>query len=251
MRPLFRSPAIFRAFSPLLAIETTRHGGVSGAPYNTFNLGINTNDSPQKVAENYRLLFEKLGIEQAQVATSLQVHGEAILVATQGGRFEGYDALISNAPNVFLGITVADCTPILIYDTQQKAVAAVHAGWRGTVAQLGQKTLRAMQLQFGTQPQHCYAYVGTCIDHCHFEVGGEVAEQFQPNFKTFNAAQQRYFVDLKAANAAQLRAFGIPENQIEISNYATVAHNEDYFSYRHEKGQTGRMLALIGQQLVD
>ena len=251
MNPVFRNPAIFQGFPRLLAVETTRHGGVSTAPYDSLNLGINTNDLPQNVTENYQLIFEKLGIEQAQVATALQVHGETILVATQGGRFDGYDAIISNTPNVFVGITVADCTPVLVYDSQNQAVAAIHAGWRGTVAQLVHKTLLAMRAHFGTQSQHCHAYVGTCIDACDFEVGAEVAGQFLSDFKIFNPAQQRYYVNLKAANAAQLRAFGVPENQIEISEFSTTHHNQDYFSYRRENGQTGRMLALLGQQLAN
>jgi polyphenol oxidase len=168
------------------------------------------------------------------------------LYATEGGAFEGYDALITNQPNVFVGVTVADCTPILIYDTQHQASAAIHAGWRGTVQQIVFKTLQAMHAHFGTQPEQCYAYVGTCIDACSFEVGPEVAEQFAPEFCTFNAAQQRHFIDLKAANVAQLRIFGLPDSHIEISPYSTVLHNDDYFSYRHENGHTGRMLALIG-----
>jgi YfiH family protein len=139
---------------------------------------------------------------------------------------------------------VADCTPILILDTATRAVAAIHAGWRGTEAQIVRKTLEAMQLEFGTQAKNCWAYVGTCIDECSFEVGPEVAEQFDPAFKRYDAG--RYFVDLKRANSAQLQAFGVPADQIETSPYSTVLHVEDYFSYRKEKGQTGRMLCAIG-----
>jgi polyphenol oxidase len=242
----FHTPTIFCQFPSLVAAESTRHGGVSKAPFGSLNLGINTNDDSKNVLENRRIFFEKLGISETQFASSYQVHGDKIQVVTEARRTEGYDALITNQPNVFVGVTVADCTPILIYDARNQAVGAVHAGWRGTVVQIVLKTLQTMQLTYGTQPTDCFAYVGTCIDECSFEVGEEVAEQFSNEFKRFDEAIGKYLIDLKRANAAQLEAFGIPASQIEISPYSTITHNEDYFSYRLEKGQTGRMLAVIG-----
>jgi hypothetical protein len=242
----FCIPTIFQQFPHLIAGESTRHGGVSNVPFSSLNLGINTNDHRENVVENRRVFFEKLGISEAQFASSYQVHGDNIQVVSEPGRAEGYDALITNQRNVFVGVTVADCTPILIYDALNNAVGAVHAGWRGTVAQIVFKTLQTMQQTYGTQASACYVYVGTCIDECSFEVGAEVAEQFGADFKRFDATLGKYLIDLKRANAAQLSAFGIPASQIEISPYSTITHNEDYFSYRLEKGQTGRMLAVIG-----
>lgn len=244
----FHIPTIFQQFSNLTIAESTRHGGVSKAPFTSLNLGINTNDDSKNVLENRRAFFEKLGISEAQFASSYQVHGDQIQVVTEAGRIEGYDALITNQPNIFVGVTVADCTPILIYDTRTQAVGAVHAGWRGTVAQIVLKTLQTMQQVYHTQATDCYAYVGTCIDECSFEVGEEVAEQFSDEFKRFDSTLGKYLIDLKRANAAQLSAFGVPTSQIEISPYSTITHNDDYFSYRLEKGQTGRMLAVIGMK---
>ena len=103
-----------------------------------------------------------------------------------------------------------------------------------------------MYAHFGTQASDCFAYVGTCIDECSFEVGNEVAEHFADSFKRFDAAKQKYFVDLKSANQAQLLAFGISADQIEVSPYSTIEHHEDYFSHRLQKGITGRMMAVIG-----
>lgn len=242
----FHIPSIFQQFAHLIAAESTRHGGVSKPPFSSLNLGINTNDDSENVAENRHIFFEKLGVSEPQFASSYQVHGDKVQVVTEGVHIEGYDALITNQPNVFVGITVADCTPILIYDARNQAVGAIHAGWRGTVAQIALKTLQTMQQVYGTQAADCYAYVGTCIDECSFEVGEEVAEQFEAEFKRFDATFGKYLIDLKRANAAQLSAFGVPTSQMEISPYSTVIHNKDYFSYRLEKGQTGRMLALIG-----
>ncbi|AEI51537.1 peptidoglycan editing factor PgeF [Runella slithyformis] len=243
---LFHSPAIFQRFSNLIAAESKRQGGVSFAPFASLNLGINTADAPENVQENRRRFFEKLGVPEHSLASSLQVHGEAIRIVTQPERTEGFDAFITEVPGVVLGVTVADCTPVLLYDARRRVVGAVHAGWRGTVLQLVYKTLDAMHWEYGTEPGDCYAYVGTCIDECAFEVGEEVADRFSEKYKRYDAVVGKFMVDLKRANEDQLKAFGIPSAHIEISPFSTVTHNADYFSYRLEKGQTGRMLAVIG-----
>ncbi|GAB2594100.1 peptidoglycan editing factor PgeF [Spirosoma areae] len=248
-RVSFQTPALFSPFPNLIAAESTRHGGVSPAPYASLNLGINTADDPANVDENRRRFFEAIGATPFQLASSHQVHGVEILYATQPGRFDGYDALITNQPGLLVGVTVADCVPILIYDQANQAVAAIHAGWRGTVGGLVVKTLRAMQQQFGTSAADCYAYIGTCIDECSFEVGPDVAEQFAPVFKRDNLRSGKSYIDLKAAAKQPLSDFGVPEGQITVSPFSTVINQEDYFSYRAEKGQTGRMLVVIGLKI--
>ena len=239
-------PALFTQFTSLTAAESTRHGGISPAPFQSLNLGINTADTTENVIENRRRFFTALGTDASQLASSLQIHGTNVLYATQPGHYEGYDALITDQPGLLVGVTVADCVPILVYDRQTHAVAAIHAGWRGTVGNIVTQTLARMQKQFGTQPTHCSAYVGTCIDECSFEVGAEVAAQFSASFVRVDTHTQRSFVNLKAANQHQLLSIGIPNAQIEVSAFSTVLHNADYFSYRKEGGQTGRMLAVIG-----
>ena len=141
---------------------------------------------------------------------------------------------------------MADCTPILVYDPQNRSVAAIHAGWRGTVGGIVTETLALMQVEFGTDPARCLAYVGTCIDADHFEVSANVAAHFAQHHQRPANVPGKAFVDLKQVNADQLRAAGIPDAQIDVSPYSTVAHNADYFSHRQEKGLTGRMLAVIG-----
>ena len=244
--PLFRVPAIFSIFPELLAAESTRHGGVSEVPYASLNLGTSTADLPKYVAENRARFWQSLGVEAAQVATSHQVHGAEVLTVTQPGRYDGYDTLITRQRGILLAVTVADCTPILIFDPVHHAVAAIHAGWRGTVQAIATKTLEKMRVEFGTDPPDCYVYVGTCIDECSFEVGAEVAEQFSAAHQRFDSVTGKYLVDLKKANSEQLLAAGVNKNHIEISSFSTVLHNHSYFSYRHENGQTGRMLACIG-----
>ncbi|HOY16553.1 MAG TPA: peptidoglycan editing factor PgeF [Haliscomenobacter sp.] len=242
----FLKPQIFASIPNLIAAESTRHGGVSQGAYASLNVGISTEDDPAAVEENRRIFFNSLGLESKQIASAYQVHGAEILKVETPGRAEGYDALISNVPHVFLTVTIADCTPILIADPHTRAVAAIHAGWRGTVAEIVRKTMLRLQEEYRVQPENCVAYIGTCIDECSFEVNADVADHFGGAYKRWDEALQKYFVDLKAANRAQLLQTGIPAAQIEVSPYSTVLHNADFFSYRQEKGITGRMLNLIG-----
>lgn len=158
----------------------------------------------------------------------------------------GFDALVTNVPGVLLTVSVADCTPILVFDSKQNALAAIHAGWRGTVAGIVAKTLIFMGKTFGSRGENCFAYVGACIDECSFEVGEEVAAEFAEPFKCFDAARGKFFVDLKKANAAQLLAFGIPPSQIEVSPFCTMRYSGDFFSHRASGGLTGRGLGAIG-----
>lgn len=244
--PIHRTPTIFARFPNLIAAESTRHGGVSPAPFASLNLGTNTDDSPANVGENRRRFFQRIGADAFGLASSHQVHGTSVLNAVDAGRFDGYDALMTNRPGLLVGVTVADCVPILVYDAEHQAVAAIHAGWRGTVGGIVTKTLAMMQQQFGTVGAQCYAYVGTCIDETSFEVGQEVAGQFGPAFVQTNPHSGKLCANLKAANVSLLAGFGIPTAHIGVSPFSTVLNNDDYFSHRAEGGQTGRMLAVIG-----
>ena len=243
---LYHRPVIFQTFDFLLGIQSKRHGGVSPKPYQSLNLGLNTDDNYKNVTENRKRLFSALNISEEQIAAVYQVHGNEVIETFQAGYVKGYDALITQQKGLFLSITIADCVPVLVYDAGGRAVAAIHAGWRGTSGGIVEKTLEEMKRRYGTQPKHCFAYIGTCIDECSFEVDEDVAQHFSTAHKRWDKKRNKFFVDLKKANELQLLDFGIPSQQIEISPYSTVLHNRDYFSYRKEKGETGRMLAIIG-----
>ena len=239
-------PAIFQTIPGLVAGVSTRHGGLSKAPYNSLNLGVHTDDDPAVIEHNLSLFCADLGVSSTDLARSYQVHGDKIWVTGRAGYQSGFDAIISIQPGVFAGVGIADCTPILLADPVTRVCAAIHAGWKGTVAQIVHKTAKRMIENRGSNPTDILAYIGPCISQMHFEVGDEVAAHFDEAFKMRKA--EKWHVDLKAANAAQLRALGI--QQIEIDPACTVENNADFFSHRTEKGMTGRMLALIGFQVT-
>jgi polyphenol oxidase len=239
-------PEIFRQFKNVIGGQSMRHGGVSEFPYKSLNLGFSTSDKKENVLKNRELFFSELGITENQVAFSGQVHGVEILVAESAGRREGFDSVITNKKNLFVAVSVADCCPVLIYDAKNNAVAAIHAGWRGTANKIVTETLRKMKAEFGTSGENCYAYIGTCISECSFEVGADVAEKFEIKFVRYDENKKKYFVDLKKANKQQLLATGLEEKNIEVSPYCTIENNEDYFSYRREGQESGRMLGVIG-----
>lgn len=238
-------PKIFNS-SIIIAAQSTRLGGISPEPYNSMNLELSVNDDEQNVWKNRELFFGRLGVELSQVSRCYQVHGNEVLIVNEPVTNEKYDAQITKKPNVFLAVSIADCTPILIHDEKENAVAAIHAGWKGTAENIVSNTLHKMQEAFGTKGENCKAYIGACIGYENFEVGNEVATHFDASIKRFDEQKQKWFVDLKEANSEQLIGFGVLKENIEISTYCTVKNNDLFFSHRKEKGVTGRMMAVIG-----
>lgn len=238
------SPKIFSS-EKIIAAVSTRNGGVSKGFFSSLNTGRSTTDDKNDVEENRRLFFSDLGIDESDAALSYQVHGCEILKAEKACRENGFDALITDKKNLTLIVSVADCTPILIHDPIKNVIAAIHAGWRGTVSQIVRKTIKKMEEDYGANAKNCLMYIGPCIGFDHFEVGNEVAEHFSGNLKRFDASNDKYFVDLKTANKIQGVMAGIPEQNIEISDLCTFCEENLFFSHRRDKGNTGRMIAVI------
>jgi YfiH family protein len=242
----FIQPRIFNAFPGIVAAQSTRHGGVSAMPYHSLNLGLFTEDNVSNTTENRRRFFSDLDIDPQQVAGAHQVHGDSIQYVQLPGQYGAHDALVTDQPGVYLSVTVADCVPILLAAPQQNIVAAIHAGWRGTASEITRKTLLYLKENHGVHPGSLYAYIGTCIDGDHYEVGEEVAQYFAAHRKKSLPAPGKFTVDMQGTNRDQLEQLGVPAQQIECSDFSTWIHNDDFFSHRKEKGQTGRMLGLIG-----
>jgi YfiH family protein len=239
-------PKIFN--SSVIAAQSTREGGVSPAPFYSLNLGMSVNDLEENVVRNRELFFSSLDIPLEKLSKSHQVHGTGILKAIQPGATEGYDAQITDVPGLFLVVSVADCVPVLIHDEKNNAVAAIHAGWRGTAGQIVLKTLQRMKEEYNTEAKDCKAFIGACISYKNFEVGEEVAINFDERFKKYDDSLGKWFVDLKGANKDQLMKFGISEGHVEVSGFCTVEDNDRFFSHRKEQGRTGRMMAVIGRK---
>ena len=172
------------------------------------------------------------------LSSAKQIHSDRVLrVESPGAQGEG-DALISNRPGIDLTVRTADCLPILIADPRRRAIAAVHAGWRGVVAEIAQKTIQAMHSQFGSQPEDLLVAIGPGIGGCCFEVGPEVAVQFQ----RFGHTK----IDLVETICRQLGRNGITPGQISASGLCTFCDRELFESYRRDRGTAGRMTAMIG-----
>lgn len=233
----------------VVAAQSTRLGGFSQKPFDSLNLGLSVNDERETVMRNRETFFGGLGIQLEQLVISKQVHGTNVLVAHAPGIHEGYDASITNVPGVFLVVSVADCTPVLIHDEKNNAVAAIHAGWRGTAGGIVTNALQLMEKHYGTRGKDCKAFIGACISYEHFEVGEEVATHFSDKHKRFDKEKNKFYVDLKKTNAQLLMDFGVQTQNIEVPDLCTVAHNDKFFSHRKEKGITGRMMVVIGMKV--
>lgn len=172
-----------------------------------------------------------------ELATAKQIHSDhVLLVESPGPQGEG-DALVSKRPGIGLAIRTADCLPILIADPRHRAVAAIHAGWRGVVSEIAPKAVQAMHAQFGSAPEDLVVAIGPGIGKCCFEVGPEVSVQFGLSGRTN--------VDLVETMCRQLGRNGVSPGQISFSGYCTVCNSELFESYRRDREQAGRMVAMI------
>ena len=235
---------------------TTRHEGVSRTPYNSLNLGTNTLDQPHNVEGNRSLLATAFGIGPEVLVTVRQVHGSDILVIDEPNEdyshFLGVeaDALITNQPGVMIGVCVADCAPILLLDPDKQVVAAVHAGWQGTVQKLASKAVAGMKSMFGCDPKRLQAAIGPCIGKCCYEVDAPVRQAFTQSGIPWDAfAEQsgegKWRLDLSAANRDLLISAGLTAESVQVSEMCVSCHRELFFSYRRDNGETGRQMGFI------
>jgi len=235
---------------------TTRHEGVSRPPYNSLNLGMNTQDQQATVEGNRSLLARAFGVNQEALVTPRQVHGSDILVINEPNEdfshflsVEG-DAVITNQPNVMIGVCVADCAPILLCDSDKKIIAVVHAGWKGTADRLVLKAVAGMQSEFGSDPGHIQAAIGPCIKKCCYEVDEPVRHAFQKGGITWDlcaelTAPGTWQLDLAAANRELLMQAGLASDSIQTSDQCVCCHSEQFFSYRRDKEESGRQMGFI------
>lgn len=226
------------------AAFSTRNGGVSEGEYSTLNLGGSTQDRPERVRTNRQRFFGTFGVSLQQLALAEQVHGAEVAQVAAPGRFPGVDALVTDQPGIALAIATADCAAVLLVDPDASVIGACHSGWRGTRGNVVGATIKAMS-DLGADTERIHAFVSPCISARNFEVGEEVAAQFNPVYVSLPHAGARPHVDLKAVIRDQLLDLGVQANAIEVSSHCTVDRSDLFFSYRAEGGKTGRMLGFI------
>jgi polyphenol oxidase len=275
----------FTKFEWLVHGFSTRPGGVSTLQAHqnnsvcnekVLNLGYTDWDRRDRVDENRRRFTLALGTTEMPLVTLRQIHSDVahVISAPPAEPLKG-DALVTSAPDLLLAIQTADCIPILLVDPRHRAVAAVHAGWRGTLARIAPKTLGRMQMEFSTRPADVLAAIGPGIGQCCYEVGSDVVKEFAAQFPQakswfegpFDALASgadpnplpwltmmppghqppplRCHLDLKAANADLLTETGVSPKNIPLSDLCTSCHTDLFFSYRREK-LTGRMMSVVG-----
>jgi len=235
---------------------STRAGGVS-LPSGWLNLSRVPWDSPESVKENRRRFLSAIGVSGFRLETLSQVHSDMVRVIentySEGDRRVEGDALVTALNGVAVAVQVADCFPILIADVQIPAVAAIHAGWRGTLARILLKTVRGMQAAFDCRPAELLVAIGPGIRSCCFEVGQEVVDLYRQGFPKTDLAGPRpshkgkYLMDLPAALDVQIREAGVDRARVFDLGLCTCCHADEFFSYRRDGALSGRMMGAIAR----
>jgi len=253
---------------------STKPGGVSNQDgEKVLNLGFTEWDSRGYVMENRRRFQSALDASDLKLISLKQIHSDVIHLFEEAPAEPcNGDASITSRPGLLLGVQTADCVPILLVDPRKRAVAAVHAGWRGTLQRIVVKAIGKMQMKFKSKPADLLAAIGPAIGGCCYEVGTEVATQFLSQFAEapewfdeFRTGDEpnpiqwlnmmppghqppprNVLLDLRKANRAQLLSAGLLAPNIFVSDLCTACRPDLLFSYRKEGPKSGRLLSVIG-----
>ncbi len=240
------------------AFSTTRHGGCSEGSYRSFNINDYCGDTPEHTLANKEALARILHTDTEHIILPHQNHG--IESRRIGSEFfplpgnvrkmilEGVDAVMTDLPSVCVGVSTADCIPVLLYDADHHAVCAVHAGWRGTVARITRKAIVDMTVHFHTDPKTLKAVIGPGISLDSFEVGQEVYDQFAEaafDMDTIAKFYRKWHIDLPLCNKQMLQEAGVKEANIHMTGICTMKRQEDFFSARALGTDSGRIYTGI------
>lgn len=240
------------------AFSSTRHEGCSKGSYATFNINRYCGDEEEDIRTNRLALCQLLGVTDDRLIMPHQVHltktvciDEQFLTLPAMERqeeLEGVDALMTNLSGVCIGVSTADCIPILLYDKEHHAACAIHAGWRGTVKRIVINAVEAMRKAYGTHPEQLRAQIGPGISLDSFEVGDEVYEAFlQEGFDmtTISERKKKWHINLPECNRQQLMTAGLLPEHIAVSPVCTMKQSADYFSARRLGINSGRIFTGI------
>jgi YfiH family protein len=251
---------------------STRPNGRSVFPENTFNLGFTKFDSRDAVEANRKEFFASLGMKGCDIIRLRQTHSDRVATIHSSGQSNCIveaDAVVTTFPGVALTVLTADCLPILVVDPISRALAAIHAGWRGTSARITSKAIETLQHDAGASIDSLWVALGPSIRSCCYEVGEEVLNAFKSrnpqaeryffvmdpqrieeacsNGEGSSVPEAKYCLDLVAANCEQLLEAGVVAPHILVSPDCTSCRHDLYFSHRRDNGRTGRMMAAIAR----
>ncbi len=240
--------------SGVTAFSTTRHGGCSQGRYATFNINRFCGDDEAHVEANRAALCRRLGIRPSRLIVPHQVHGTEVrridrrvleLPSAERDRLlDGVDAVMTDLPGVCVGVSTADCIPVLLYDAVHHAVCAVHAGWRGTLHRIVAQAVETLREAYDTRPSELVAAIGPGISIDHFEVGDEVWQQFAAAgfpMEEISRREGKWHIDLPACNRLQLLQQGLLPDRIIFSGICTYAQSDAFFSARRLGTDSGRI----------
>lgn len=256
---------VLSRFCNITHFITTRHGGISSGNYSSMNAGAFSGDAREKVEENRCLLADAVGFRKDLLFAPAQVHGAEVRVLddnflrldenSRSNYLQGIDGVITATPGVCVAVTTADCVPVLLYAPDKNVVAAVHAGWRGTVKDIVSKAIGIMVGDFGCDAAEMVAGIGPAISLSKFEVGNEVVDAFAASgnwteaemgsIVSCNPATGKAHIDLCKANALLLMKAGLSASSIGDSGICTHTNYHDFFSARRLGINSGRILSGI------
>ena len=251
--------------SDVIAFSSTRQGGFGEGNYGEWNINKYCGDSEAAIQENRKVLCALLGIDDDKLLMPHQVHltktakidDEFLNLSADDRqqRLEGIDAIMTNLPDVCIGVSTADCIPILLYDKVNHAACAIHAGWRGTVSRIAETVVKDMSEAYGSKASDIIAQIGPGISLDSFEVGDEVYEAFakagfdmsaiSKKYPTKESQCEKWHIDLPVCNRLQLIAAGIAEEKIAIADICTFKQHETFFSARRLGMNSGRIFTAI------
>ncbi len=235
---------------------TTRNGGLSRPPYNSLNLGYNTEDPRHNVEGNRSSLARAFDLQPHLLLTVKQVHGTDILLIDEPNPDLSHflnvecDTVVTNQPGIMIGVLTADCYPVVIFDPVQRAAAVIHVGWRGAAAGILGKTVESLQSSFGSRPEQLVAAVGPGIGAHKYEVDRPVRDAFRRGSGHWEKIAKevelgKWHLDLRKSALLQLGDAGLDPSRVEAADECTCCHRELFFSYRRDGGVTGRQLGFV------
>ena len=231
--------------------SSTRTGGVSQGNLASLNLGYTVGDNPKLVTKNIELIQDSIHLNGSRIVFPMQTHSCNVrIVENDKNTFANTDALITNVPGVCVAVRTADCVPVLLFDPVKKVVAAIHSGWKGTIQKISQKTIEIMHQQFNVNPNDIIAGIGPSIGPKVYEVGSEVVEQFNSEFRTESVIapipnSDKGLLNLWKVNKLILQESGISEKNIEIAEMCTYSNPKLFFSARRDSVKCGRLASGI------